>query len=51
MRFTPFLLLTAAVTLVSSVASGQTEAPRDEFTEFDLDNDLRVILHDPNASK
>ena len=34
----------------SPLASGQGDAPRIEFTEFDLDNGLHVILHEDHAT-
>ena len=50
MRFHPVLFLTAAVALASSAAWGQPEARQIEFTEFDLDNGLHVILHEDHST-
>ena len=50
MRFTPFLLAGCLLTAAASLASGQGDAPRIEFTEFDLDNGLHVILHEDHAT-
>ena len=50
MRFTSFLFLSAALALASSAAWGQTEARQIEFTEFDLDNGLHVILHEDHST-
>ena len=50
MRFTSFLFLSAAGALASSAAWGQTEARQIEFTEFDLDNGLHVILHEDHST-
>ena len=49
MRFTSSLLL---VTLSLGAASvcGQSEARQIEFTEFDLDNGLHVILHEDHST-
>ncbi len=50
MRFTSFLFLSAAGALASSAAWGQTEARQIEFTEFNLDNGLHVILHEDHST-
>ena len=50
MRFTPFLLAGCLLTAAASLASGQGDAPRIEFMEFDLDNGLHVILHEDHAT-
>ena len=50
MRFTSYMLLLAATAFASSAAWGQTEARQIEFTEFDLDNGLHVILHEDHST-
>ena len=50
MRFTPSILAGCLGGILSATAFGQADNPRVEFTEFDLDNGLHVILHEDHST-
>jgi len=50
MRFTPLWLAVALFAGAALPTQGQTAAPDVEFTEFDLENGLHVILHEDHAT-